>query len=116
MKEQKSSGLALRIAVNSFAVVVGAISLIQVYTYVRDGIMLGTGSLATFLANYVGYMGSRILPLAVFFVLVIFFYARTIQSVIVRLEAGERLVEATLLRARRRTTRLRMIIVVINII
>ncbi len=76
--------LALRVALNSVAVILIAFTIVQTTNYVRDGLLLHAGTLVTFILSYAGYMGTRVLPVMVVFAVILFLSALPIQKVATR--------------------------------
>jgi methyl-accepting chemotaxis protein len=85
----KSRFLALKVTLNSAIVISVAFSIAQALSYVRDAILFRTGSVGQFFGNYAAYMGTRILPVMVFFAAILFFVALPIQRASVRMQKGE---------------------------
>ncbi len=89
----KSRFLALKVALNSVIVISLAFSVAQALSYARDAILFRTGSVGQFFLNYAAYMGTRILPVALFFGAILFLLVLPVQRASVRMHKGEELDE-----------------------
>jgi methyl-accepting chemotaxis protein len=112
----KSSRLALKVTLNSFLVILVAFTLMQGVNYLRDAILLATGSPEEFLGEFLFYMGTRVVPVTLFFAVILFLYALRIQRMIQRLAAGEQLSEDLLQWTRIRIIRFRTIVLALNLL
>ncbi len=78
----KFKHLAIKSTLNSFFVILGAFIILQAVGYVRDAILLQTGSVSEFLSSFLIYMGTRVLPVLLFFLIFIYRRARRIEHTV----------------------------------
>jgi methyl-accepting chemotaxis protein len=112
----KRQSISFKVTLNSFLVITIVFTLIQIIHYLRDSILLASGGFVDFLAAYGLYMGTRVLPVVIFFCVIIFFSALPIEKVSRRLKRGEQLDEHKLNAARKRINRFRILILTLNLI
>ena len=86
----KNERLAIRASLNSFCIIIGAFGVLQAAGYTRDAVLLQTGSVSAFLVSFIGYIGTRVLPVTLFFLIFIFRQARLFELSVnkVRSNAG----------------------------
>ena len=112
----KTRNLALKVALNSFLTIMIAFIIIQAFNYVRDAILLETGSFGDFLGSFATYMGTRVLPVLLLFSAIIFFSAQPIQKTIAKIERGEATDQDEISSAKRKMRTFRALILTLNLI
>ena len=112
----KTRNLALKVALNSFLIILVAFTIVQTFNYVRDAILLETGSFGEFLASYAMYMGTRVMPVLLLFSVIIYLNALPIQKTINKVENGEVTDDEELERAKKKMRSFRVLIVTLNLV
>lgn len=108
--------MALHLTVNSVGMILIVYLIMQVFSYMRDNIILGIGDLSSLLPSVWGFLGANVLPPAVVFGLILYFLARRIQRVQERLDAGEELSPAEIETTRRRILHFSATVLTVNLI
>lgn len=85
----KAKNLSIKVTLNSFLIILAAFTIVQAFNYIRDAFLLEAGSVQDFLASFVVYIGTRVLPVLLFFAAIIFLRAMRIQKVLVAVESGQ---------------------------
>ena len=112
----KTRNLAIKVTLNSFLTILIAFTIVQTFNYVRDAILLETGSIGEFFGSYAMYMGTRVMPVLLLFSGIIFLNALPIQKTIAKIERGEITDEVEINRAKRKMRSFRVLIVTLNLV
>jgi methyl-accepting chemotaxis protein len=84
----KRGKLAAKASLNSFLVIIGAFAVLQTVNYARDAMLLETGSMIAYLTSFASYVGTRVLPITLVFVVVIFQHAYRIERAVDRVRSA----------------------------
>ena len=112
----KTKHLALKVTLNSSIVILAAFTVVQAFAYIRDSLLLESGSLADFFPSFGMYMGTRVIPVLLFFAAIIYLSARPLEKTIVRIEAGEPVDAGEIDKAKRRMKNFKTLILVLNML
>ncbi len=111
-----SKRLALRVTIQSLAMILGVYIVMQVFTYWKDNLILGLSGIASLPRMVASFMAFNVLPPALVFGVLMFFLAFRIQRVGERLEAGESIPQGEIERTRTRLLQFSTVVLVINLI
>jgi methyl-accepting chemotaxis protein len=112
----KTRRLALRVTLHSALMILGVYVVMQSIAYFRDNIILGLHDLKGYLPSVLNFVGVFVVPPLLVFSCLIWAFARPIQKVALRLEAGEELDADTLEGTRRRLLSFSRLVLVLNIL
>jgi methyl-accepting chemotaxis protein len=112
----KTKHLALKVTLNSSIVILAAFIVVQSFAYVRDSLLLESGSLADFFPSFGMYMGTRVIPVLVFFAAIIYLRARPLEKTIRRVEAGESVEASEIDKVKRGMKNFKTLILVLNML
>lgn len=108
--------LALRVTRNSVVMIIAVYLVMQVFTYFRDGLILGVSDLSDLLAMTAAYMFSVVIPPALVLGLILYLLALRIQRVACALERGETIPDDELERTRKRLIGFSKVVLAENIV
>jgi len=112
----KMNRLALRVLGHTVGMMLGVYLVMQVFTYLRDNLILGISGLSGLPGFVLSFMATTVLPPTLGLGAVIFLLALRIQRVGERLEAGETISPEEAERTRTRILRFSTVILVANLI
>ena len=108
--------LALRVTRNSLLMIFGIYLVMQVFTYVRDGVILGVSGLSDLPVMTATYMGTVILPPVLVLGLILYLLAKRIERVACALERGEAVAAEELEKTRKRLIGFSKVVLAENIV
>jgi hypothetical protein len=111
----KARRLALRVTLNSILMILAVYFVMQLVSYLRDGVILGLGDLRAMPGAIASFLAFNVLPPTALFSGLLYFAARPIQRAQERLEAGEELPQEELELTRHRILRFSSIVLALNL-
>ncbi len=108
--------LALRVTSQSLCIILGVYLVMQVFTFFKDGFLLGMTGLSALPGMVLSFMATTVLPPSLALGLLIYLYALRIQRVGERLEAGEAITPEEAERARTRILGFSAVVLAANLV
>ena len=112
----KTKNLALNVTLNSSFIILAAFTVVQAFNYIRDALLLEAGSTQDFFTSFAMYMGTRVLPVLVFFAAIIYLRARPLQKTIGKIESGQPVEIGEIEKTKRGMRNFKTLILVINLL
>ncbi len=112
----KTKNLALNVTLNSSFIILAAFTVVQAFNYIRDALLLEAGSTQDFFTSFAMYMGTRVLPVLLFFAAIIYLRARPLQKTIGKIESGQPVEIGEIEKTKRGMRNFKTLILVINLL
>jgi len=108
--------IARKVSLISVVMIISVYVFMQTLGYVRDNAILGISGLADLPAYVIGFLGKYVIPPAIIFGAIMYFFSRPLDKALALLRAGETLDPARAERVRLRMLRFSYLILVLNIL
>ena len=108
--------LALRVTLNSVAMIFSVYLVMQFVSYFRDNILFGIAGFSALPRAVLGFMAANVLPPTLFFAAILYFLALPLQRVEARLAAGEELPPEELEATRKRILGFAKVVLAMNLV